>query len=94
MGKLKTVSKPMNIHLKMCFPVSPCNWDLRVVSLGASDTSFWHITAYRLIYYSHATHRHSRKERGLSQTHALLSGDLNQQIYPGCHLFPSSTEHG
>ena len=37
MGKLKTVSKPMNIHLKMCFPVIPCNWDLRVVSLGVSN---------------------------------------------------------
>lgn len=37
MGKFKTVSKPMNIHLKTCFPVIPCNWDLRVVSLGASN---------------------------------------------------------
>lgn len=69
MGKLETASKNTNIPLELCFPIIPCNWDLRTISLGASNIT---LACNRLISCSHTTHRQNQQESSLSPNSSLV----------------------
>lgn len=68
MGKLERASKNMNIPLELCFPIIPCKWDLRTVSLGASNIT---LACNRPISCSHTTHRQNQQESSLSPNSSL-----------------------
>lgn len=70
----------MNIHLTKHFPVIPVLGSQRSFPRRTQHAALARNRARNHLLLAH-TRRHS-EESSLAQTHALLSQELNQQIYP------------